>query len=52
MYFYYFTALDNHKKSIYQKYNFYHYCPVKVEQSFFEIIEIQSSTSVFEVKRI
>ena len=23
MYFYYFTALDNHKKSIYQKYNFY-----------------------------
>lgn len=28
--------------------NYSHYCPVKVDKAFFEIIEIQSTTAIFK----
>ena len=28
--------------------SYYHYCPVKVDKAFFEIIEIQSTTAIFK----
>ena len=30
----------------------YHYCPVKVDESFFEITELKSFTSIFKSARI
>ena len=36
--------------SIFEKnsYSWSHYCPVKVDKAFFEIIEIQSTTALFK----